>query len=68
MDSVFVDTDIILDLFIRRVPHHKIALRFFSFLKKNAIQGFTSPVSVGNTYYILAKTGIDATRLIRLEG
>jgi predicted nucleic acid-binding protein len=72
MDSVFVDTDVILDLFIRREPHHKIALRFFSFLKKNAIQGFTSPVSVANTYYILAKTrdrryALDKTRrLIQL--
>lgn len=55
MDSVFVDTDVILDMFIRREPHHKIALHFFSFLKKNAIQGFTSPVSVANTYYILAR-------------
>ncbi len=56
MHSLFVDTDVILDLFIRREPHHKTALRFFSFLKKHAIQGFTSPVSVANTYYILAKT------------
>ena len=72
MDSVFVDTDVILDLFIRREPHHKIALRFFSFLKRNAIQGYTSPVSVANAYYILAKTrdrryALDKTRrLLRL--
>jgi len=67
MNSVFIDTDIILDLFIRREPHHSIALRFFSFLKKNAIEGFTSPVSVANTYYILTKTrdrhyALDKTR------
>ena len=67
MNSVFIDTDVILDLFIQREPHHKIALRFFSFLKKNAIQGFTSPVSVANMYYILEKTknrryALDKTR------
>ena len=67
MDSVFVDTDVILDLFIRREPHHEIALRFFSFLKKNATQGYTSPVSVANAYYILVKTrdrryALDKTR------
>lgn len=67
MDSVFLDTDVILDLFIRREPHHKVALRFFSFLKKNAIKGITSPVSVANTFYILAKTrdrryALDKTR------
>ena len=55
MDSLFVDTDVILDLVVRREPYHKTALRFFSFLKKHAIEGFTSPVSVANTYYILAK-------------
>jgi predicted nucleic acid-binding protein len=55
MDNLFVDTDVILDLFVRREPHHKTALRFFSFLKMHAIAGFTSPVSVANTYYILAK-------------
>ena len=55
MHSVFVDTDVILDLFLRREPHHKTALHFFSFLKKHAIQGFTSPDSVANTYYILAR-------------
>ena len=67
MDNVFVDTDVILDLFIHREPYHRTALRFFSFLKKNAIQGFSSPVSVANTYYILAKTrnkryALDKTR------
>lgn len=67
MNSVFIDTDVILDLFIQREPHHRIALRFFSFLKKNAIQGFTSPVSVANMYYILEKTkdrryALDKTR------
>ena len=55
MDNVFVDTDVILDLFVRCEPHHKTALRFFSFLKNQNIKVFTSAVSVANTYYILAK-------------
>ena len=55
MHSVFVDTDVILDIFVRREPHHRTALRFFSFLKKRKIQGFTSPIVVANTYYLLAK-------------
>jgi predicted nucleic acid-binding protein len=55
MDSLFVDTDVILDLFVRREPHHKTALRFFSFLKNHAIEAFTSAVSVANTYYVLTK-------------
>jgi predicted nucleic acid-binding protein len=55
MDSLFIDTDVILDLFVRREPHHKTALRFFSFLKNHEVHAFTSAVSVANTYYILAR-------------
>jgi predicted nucleic acid-binding protein len=67
MDSVFIDTDVTLDLFIRREPHHETALRFFSFLKIHSIQGFTSPLSVANTHYIPARTrdrryALDRTR------
>ena len=55
MHKVFLDTDVILDLFIDREPHHKEALRLFSFIKRNNIQGCTSPVIIANTYYMLAK-------------
>ena len=55
MPKVFVDTDVILDLFIRREPHHREALRFFSHMKKNKIQSYTSPIVMANIYYILAK-------------
>ncbi len=55
MKRVFIDTDVILDLFLRREPHHRQALRFFSHLKKKGIEGYTSPIVLANTYYILAK-------------
>lgn len=46
MPKVFVDTDVILDLFIRRDPHHREALRFFSHMKKNKIQSYTAPIRI----------------------
>ncbi len=55
MRSVFVDTDVILDLFIRRDPHHTNALRLFSHLRRAETRCFTSPVVVANVYYLLAK-------------
>lgn len=55
MRRVFIDTDVILDLFLRREPHHTIALHFFSRLKGRNAQGCTSPVAVANTYCMLAK-------------
>ncbi len=55
MADLFIDTDVILDLFVKREPHHRQALRFFSYIKKNSLSGCTSPVVLANTYYILAK-------------
>ncbi len=55
MSKVFIDTDVILDVFIRREPHHREALRFFSHVKRAGIEGCTSPIVLANTYYILAK-------------
>ncbi len=55
MHSVFLDTDIILDLFLRREPHHAIALKLFSHLRRSKTRCVTSPVVVANLYYLLAK-------------
>jgi len=70
MSSVFVDTDVVLDLYIRREPHHDVALKLFSHLKKTNTRCFTSAVVIANTYYILAKTesaryAIDKIRKLR---
>jgi predicted nucleic acid-binding protein len=55
MPEVFVDNDVILDLFIRREPHHEEALRFFSRVKKTEVKCFTSPIVIANTYYLLTR-------------
>ena len=55
MRSVFLDTDVILDLFVRREPHHGVALRLFSYLSRSEARCVTSPVVVANLYYLLAK-------------
>lgn len=55
MNSVFVDTDVILDLFARREPHHRDALRLFSHLKRSKTRSFTSPIVIANVYYLLSR-------------
>lgn len=55
MDRVFIDADVVLDLYILREPHHDNALRLFSELKRSRTPCCTSPVVVANVYYILAK-------------
>jgi predicted nucleic acid-binding protein len=68
MDSVFVDTDVILDLFIRREPHHMEALQLFTNLKRSKIKCFTSPIVIANAYYILSKVKDKRYALERIKG
>lgn len=70
MNSIFLDTDVILDLYIRREPHHGVALKLFSQLKKTKARCFTSAVVIANAYYILSKIkgekyAIDKLRKLR---
>ena len=55
MNSVFLDTDVVLDFYVEREPHHDVALRLFTQLKRTKTRCYTSPVVVANTYYMLAK-------------
>ena len=57
MRKILIDSDVMLDLFIAREPHHEAALRFFSYLDANAesVRPFASPVAIANVAYILTK-------------
>lgn len=70
MSSVFLDTDVILDLFIDREPHHSVALRFFSYLQVHAdsIQAFTSPVVIANVSYILGRARSESYAVQKIKG
>ena len=70
MNSVFLDTDVILDLFIEREPHHSVALRFFSYLEVHAdsIQAFTSPVVIANVAYIVGKARSESYAVQKIKG
>ncbi len=72
MNKVFVDTDIILDLLGRRIPHFHFAALLFTFGEMKKLELYTSPTVLVNTFYILrkqlgtegAKTAIRKLRLI----
>lgn len=70
MTSVFLDTDVILDLFIEREPHHSVALRFFSSLQvhSESIQAYTSPVVIANVGYILGKARSESYAVQKIRG
>jgi predicted nucleic acid-binding protein len=55
MNSVFLDSDVILDFYVQREPYHEAALRLFTHLKRARIRCYTSAVVMANTYYMLTK-------------
>ncbi len=55
MTSVFIDADVLLDVFLDREPHHTVALRLLTDLKRSKTPCFTSAVVLANMNYILAK-------------
>jgi predicted nucleic acid-binding protein len=55
MSKIFLDSDVLLDLFIEREPHHTIAQRLLTALKRKGLKCYTSPIVLANVNYILAK-------------
>ncbi len=56
MDSVLLDTDIILDFFLDREPFADFATEVLSLCERKEITGYVTPVIISNTYYILRTT------------
>jgi len=55
MSKVFLDTDVLLDLFLEREPHHTASLQLLTELKRTTVGCYTSPVVMANMSYILAR-------------
>ena len=56
MDNVLIDTDVILDFFFDREPFSEFATDILNLCEENKLKGFTTPVIICNTYYLLRKT------------
>ena len=55
MNKYFVDTDVILDLLTRQVPHFHFSAVLFSLAEMGKFELYTSPTVMVNTFYILRK-------------
>lgn len=55
-EKIFVDSDIILDVFLNREPFLNSAMSLFNLVKDQHLEGFTSPLIINNVHYILSKT------------
>jgi predicted nucleic acid-binding protein len=56
---VFVDSDVILDVALARMPFLEGSKTLLSLLENNLAIGFVSANSIANIYYILRKAGDD---------
>ena len=55
MNRYFIDTDVILDLLAKRIPHFHFSAVLFTLAEMGKYELFTSPTVMSNTFYILRK-------------
>ena len=55
MKKIYLDTNIIIDLLIERVPFSKYAIQIFKKAEEQSIVLYTSSHSIATTHYILKK-------------
>ena len=53
--KVFVDSDVILDVLCKRIPHYQYSAQIFTLSDLKKINLYTTSLSFANVYYILRK-------------
>jgi predicted nucleic acid-binding protein len=66
-DKIFIDSDIILDLFLKRKPHCYSSADLFSKIENNEIEGYVSSLIFSNLFYILRKEKSAKTAVLILQ-
>jgi predicted nucleic acid-binding protein len=67
---IFIDTNIIIDLFGHREPHYVHAAGLFSAIEKGLIDAFASSLTFANIHYLLRKKlgsrkAVEALKILR---
>lgn len=67
MDTVLIDTDVLLDFFFNRKPFAEYSTEVLNLCEQNKIIGVTTPVIISNVYYLLSKSGKHTIIVERLK-
>lgn len=67
MDKVLMDTDVLLDFFFDRKPFSDHTAQVLNLCEEKKIEGYTTPVIIANTYYLLRKTAKHETVIDKLN-
>ncbi|NOX18096.1 MAG: PIN domain-containing protein [Chlorobi bacterium] len=65
--KIFIDSDIILDLFAKREPHFIHSSKLFTLIDKGEVAAFTSPLIFANLHYLLKKFSSNAVAMKNLR-
>ena len=65
METIFVDTNVIIDFLLERVPFFSSANKIFELSNRKKIILKTSSLSYANAYYILDKSKINSKQNLR---
>ena len=63
IEKLFIDTDIILDIVLKREPFFPDSQRLLSLIESNYFSGFTSTLILVNCYYIISSNKDKKTAL-----
>ncbi len=66
-EKVFMDTDVLLDFFFDRKPFSDHTAQVLNLCEEKKIEGYTTPVIIANTYYLLRKTAKHETVIDKLN-
>lgn len=67
MNSLLLDTDVVLDFFLDRQPFAEDAARILALCEEKQLQVFVTPVSISNVYYLLRKLGSHSKVITHLK-
>ena len=51
--KVFIDSDVLLDVLLKRKPHYPDSQKILALVESNKIDGYTSSLIIANCYYII---------------
>ena len=55
MNKIFIDSDIVLDVFAKREPFYYHSAKLLTQIEKKKVIGYTSPLVFSNIHYVLRK-------------
>ncbi len=55
MPKIYIDSDIILDVFAKRGEFYPVSAKLLSYAEKKRVAAFTTPLAFANIYYVLRR-------------